>query len=264
MENNPFAPPKASVLEAASEEDVLVLDGRKVEAGRGAAWLTESWGFFTSAIGAWILIFLIFMVMTLVLAIIPGGSIVSYLLQPVFTAGILLGCRDIESGSRLEVSHLFAGFKQNTGNLILVGLLYMVGLIVVTIVAFIPMMIAMPFLAPTFEGLDNASVAQVFLTVGPLIVIFVLLILALALPLVMALWFAPALVVFHDVQPIAAMKASFSGCLKNLLPFLVYGVVGLGFFILALIPLGLGLLVFVPMVWASIYTAYRDIYLRPA
>jgi uncharacterized membrane protein len=265
METNPFAPPKASVLEAAAgDEDRLVPDGRKVAASRGTAWLTEAWPLFTSAAGAWILIFIIFMAMTLVLAIIPGGSIVSYLLQPVFTAGMMLGCRDIEAGSRMEVSHLFAGFKQSTGNLILVGLLYMVGLVVVTIVAFIPMMIAMPFLAPLFEGIENADMAHMAMTVGPLVLLFILLVIALALPLVMALWFAPPLVVFHDMQPMAAMKASFLGCLKNFVPFLVYGVVGLFFFILALIPVGLGLLVFVPVVWASIYTGYRDIYLRPA
>jgi uncharacterized membrane protein len=265
METNPYAPPKAAVLEAATgDEELLIPDGRKVAAGRGAAWLTEAWPLFTAAILSWILIFIIFMVMTLVLAIIPGGSIVSYLLQPVFTAGLMLGCRDIEAGQPMEVSHLFAGFKQNTGNLILVGLLYMVGLIVVTIVAFIPMMIAMPFLAPMFEGLESASITQVAMTVGPLILLFILLVIALALPLVMALWFAPPLVVFHDMQPMAAMKSSFLGCLKNIIPFLIYGVVGLFFFILALIPLGLGLLVFVPVVWASMYTGYRDIYLRPA
>ena len=88
------------------------------------------------------------------------------------------------------------------------------------------------------------------------------LVIALALPLLMALWFAPALVVFHDVQPMAAMKASFFACLKNIVPFLVYGLIGLLLLIVALIPFGLGLLVFGPVLWATTYTGYRDIFIR--
>jgi uncharacterized membrane protein len=39
--------------------------------------------------------------------------------------------------------------------------------------------------------------------------------LALAVPLIAAYWFAPALVVIHGMAPIAAMKASFYGCFRN-------------------------------------------------
>jgi uncharacterized membrane protein len=56
------------------------------------------------------------------------------------------------------------------------------------------------------------------------------------------------------------MKASFMGCLKNILPFLVYGVIMFGLAIVASIPLALGWLVLGPMTIASVYTAYRDIY----
>jgi len=265
MENNPFAPPKAAVLEAdAASDDGLILDGRKVANGRGTAWFGEAWTLFKASPGLWIVVFIIFMVMTVVLAIIPGGTIVSYLLYPVFMAGLMLGCRDIEAGDPFQVNHLFAGFKQNTGSLILVGLLYMVGLIVVTFVAFVPLGFLVAILAPQLGAtLECGDISTILYTMIPLFLLGFLLILALSLPLMMALWFAPALVVFNEVQPMAAMKASFRGCLKNLMPFLVYGLVGLGLMLLALIPLGLGLLVFVPVLWATMYTAYRDIYFAP-
>jgi uncharacterized membrane protein len=76
----------------------------------------------------------------------------------------------------------------------------------------------------------------------------------------MAVWFAPCLVVFHDRDAIQAMKESFAGCLKNIMPFLLYGVIGFVILIVASIPLGLGLLVAGPVFAASIYTAYRDVY----
>ena len=40
----------------------------------------------------------------------------------------------------------------------------------------------------------------------------------------MLIWFAPLLVVFNGLPPLEAMKLSFAACLKNMLPFLVYGV----------------------------------------
>ena len=88
----------------------------------------------------------------------------------------------------------------------------------------------------------------------------VLIMLALMLPVVMAIWFAPALVVFHERGAVEAMKESFAGCLKNIVPFLLYGVVLFVPAIVATIPLGLGWLVLGPVVAGSLYTAYRDIY----
>ncbi len=256
---NPYAPPRAAVLEASSgEAGELILEGRKVAPSRGKAWFGEAWELFKRAPGIWILNFILFMVMTLVLAIIPLGSLVSYLLYPVFMAGLMLGCRDLEGGLPLEVAHLFAGFKQNTGNLILVGLLYMVGLIIVTIVAFVPVGILAGFM---FAAAGTAASADPSLFAW-LIGLGVAFVFTLALPLLMALWFAPALVVFHDVQPMAALKASFAGCLKNLVPFLVYGLIGLLLLIVALIPVGLGLLVVIPLLWVTTYTGYRDIFIR--
>ena len=49
--------------------------------------------------------------------------------------------------------------------------------------------------------------------------------------------------------------------LRNILPFLVYGIIAFVLLLLASIPLMLGLLVMMPVLIASIYTAYRDIYL---
>jgi uncharacterized membrane protein len=62
------------------------------------------------------------------------------------------------------------------------------------------------------------------------------------------------------MKPVAALKASFFGCLKNLIPFLLYGIVLLVLAMIATIPFGLGWLVLGPVMIASIYRSYRDIY----
>ena len=56
------------------------------------------------------------------------------------------------------------------------------------------------------------------------------------------------------------MKASFSACLKNIVPFLVYGVMLFILAVVAMIPFGLGMLVLVPVIIASVYAAYRDVF----
>ena len=87
-----------------------------------------------------------------------------------------------------------------------------------------------------------------------------LVILALFIPVSMAVWFAPALVALDGIDPLTALKWSFFACLKNIWSFLVYGLVMLGLAIVATIPMGLGWLLLGPVIMASVYTAYRDIF----
>ena len=87
-----------------------------------------------------------------------------------------------------------------------------------------------------------------------------LLSLALSVPVVMAIWFAPALVFFNNMQPVEALKASFEACMKNVLAFLVYGLIVLVLAFFAALPVGLGFLVLIPVLAGSVYAAYRDVF----
>jgi uncharacterized membrane protein len=78
-----------------------------------------------------------------------------------------------------------------------------------------------------------------------------------------AIWFAPVLIVLHDVDAFAALKASFLAILKNIPATLWYSLILLGLAIVAAIPFGLGYLVLVPVGVTSIYAAYRDIFFVP-
>ncbi len=84
--------------------------------------------------------------------------------------------------------------------------------------------------------------------------------LLLMIPLLMAYWFAPALVIMHGMGAVAAMKASFGACLRNFIPFLIYGIVMMVLVVVAMIPFGLGLLVWIPLSFTSTYAAYRDMF----
>ena len=84
--------------------------------------------------------------------------------------------------------------------------------------------------------------------------------LTLSIPLMMAAWFAPLLVIFNDMPPVEAMRTSFVACIKNIVAFQIYAIILVVFTVLATIPYGLGLFVLVPTVFASIYVSYEDIF----
>ena len=231
-----------------------MMGGRAVEAGRGWTWIADGFGLFKKAPGMWIALVIVLFVILVVLAFIPLlGAVATFLLMPLFLGGLMLGCRALQGGGELELGHLFAGFKEHTGNLIVLGALSIAGWIIVML----------PVIAIVGAGAifgmmrgDAAGAAAM----GGSFVLAWLVAMALSIPIYMALWFAPALVVLRGLAPVAAVKESFFGCLKNVVPFLIYGIVLLVLGIVAAIPLGLGWLVLGPVAVASIYVAYRDIY----
>lgn len=227
---------------------------KSVAAGDGWVWIRGGYDIFRQNPVIWIALFLIYLLIGMALSLINGiGPIILNLLAPVFMAGFMLGCQALESGEELEINHLFAGFKHNTSQLITVGGIYLAGVIVIVGLVFVTT--GGPMLAMT----ENASPAMSE-AAGPGVLFAASAALLLLFPLIMAYWFAPILVVFHNIKPLDAMKLSFSACLKNLWPFTVYGVISMVLLVLAAIPLGLGLLVMIPTMTASLYVSYRDIF----
>jgi hypothetical protein len=255
---NPYAAPKAAV---ADETVILNADfvpgGQPRPIGHGWSWIAQGWELFKRQPGMWIGIVLLLFVIMIASALIPfvGGLLLS-LFGPVFAAGIVIGCKALDSGAELELGHLFAGFRERTGTLIGVGALYLAASLVIMLVVGLTMGVGMA--AMMGQG-DPQTVADMGMTM----VLAMLVMFALLLPVIMAIWFAAPLVVFHEHGALDAMKGSFSGCLKNILPFLWYSVVFTGLAVVASLPLLLGWLALGPVLAASIYTSYRDIYLKP-
>lgn len=257
MSSNPYATPKAAVADAATAtQGNFIPGGRGVAAGRGWDWIVSGWGLFKKQPGMWIGIVVVAMILFFVMALIPFlGSLATMVLGPVFAGGVMLGCKALDEGGELEFGHLFAGFKEKLGPLAAVGAIYLVAVIVIALVVGL---VTGAGLFALLGGGDPGAGAGAGAVMG--LMLAVLLMLALLLPVFMAMWFAPSLVVLQDRGAVDAMKESFAGCLKNIVPFLLYGVVLFVASILAAIPLGLGYLVLLPVAAGSVYTAYRDVY----
>lgn len=258
MTTNPYSAPAATVADpAAAPQGKFVPGGRGVAAGHGWSWIAQGWDLFKRQPGLWIGIAVTLFVILLVLALIPLlGPLANAVLWPVLSAGLLIGCRALAEGGNLEFGHLFAGFRDRFGTLIAVGAISFGISFVIGILVAVVMGVGMFTMFGGGPGPGATPEALLTMTLAMLVMF------ALLLPLMMALWFAPALVVFHERGPVEAMKESFVGCLKNIVPFLVYGLVGLVLAILASIPVGLGWLLLGPVLIGSLYASYRDIYLE--
>jgi hypothetical protein len=256
---NPYQPPNSSASPGATSPVPMAAvpaAARSVDGGRGWEWIAEGFALFKKQPGTWILILIVFIVCAALIHLVPViGSLAGMLLTQVFMGGLMLGCRALDRDGTLELGHLFAGFKQNTGDLVVLGVLTLVG----WIIALIPALLIAgggAFMAMMAGGSPAMHVGAMGLS----FVLAMLVTLALAVPLYMALWFAPALIMFNQLKPVDAMKASFYACLKNIVPFLIYGVIIMVLCIVAAIPFGLGFLVLGPVTIGSIYASYRDVF----
>ena len=208
---------------------------REVDPGAVFDWLTQGWTMFLVNPGIWLGCGVLLLVMLMAISIVPVfGQIAAHLLVPLFGAGMLQLCRRISDGQEPQISDLFAGFRHNAGQLVMVGVFFALGIFGIALVAF----------ALTLGGIMLAG----------------LMVLVLSVPVIMAVWFAPALVFFHDMQPLAAMRASFAAGLRNWLVMTIFGVFLMVAAFFAMLPLGLGMMLLLPVASAAVYASYRDIF----
>lgn len=236
----------------------LVLPGKSESAGHGWTWIAQGWGLFARAPLMWVISMVIVFVVMIALSLVPMiGTLAFQVLQAVIAGGFVVACRSLEQGDDFDLEHLFAGFKRRFLPLAIVGLLLLLGWVAIILVfgAFVGFSILGAFLT----GDPEAMMASMMASVG-VIMIGTLVAVGLSVPLMAAYWFAPALVMMHDMKPVEAMKASFFACFRNFVPFIVYGLVMFVALIVAMIPFGLGMLVWVPLAITSTYVAYRRIF----
>lgn len=226
---------------------------RQVPASHAWAWAVSGFQLFRANPAMWIILWVIYLAIILPISLIPlFGSVLTTLLAPVFAAGMMWGSRAVAHQQDLEINHLFEGFKKNTAQLIAVGGIYMACLLVVAVMVVLNMDSA-TIAAIKLE--QNLTPDQTDALLKPLLFAMLLIV-----PILMAYWYAPLLAGLHNLTAGQAMKLSFMACVNNLLPFFLYGLIFTGLLLLAIIPLGLGLLIVVPVMMTSLYASYVDVF----
>jgi hypothetical protein len=233
--------------------EIQPLTIKQVPVGNAWVWIVSGFNLFKANPAMWIILLVIYLAIMIPISMLPViGSVVSTLLAPVFAAGMMWGCQALIKNQDLEINHLFEGFKRNTSQLISIGGIYMVSLL------FVAVIVVLALDKDTAELLvqgKDLSPEQADAMLMPIMIALLLI-----MPVLMAYWFAPVLAGLHNLSAVEAMKLSFSACLKNMLPFLLYGLIFMVLLIVAIIPFGLGLLVVAPMMMTSLYSSYADVF----
>lgn len=221
---------------------------------RGAAWLVEAFALFRRKPLAWIAISVGWVVITVGLIMVPlVGGVVANFLQPVFFASFAIAAYRQSAGEDVVMNDLFRGFKRNLRPLVQLGALLLVAEILIFILMAALGLPTAPEGNKTFTVREYVEVLQGkewILAVG-----FILTVLVKG-----ALWFAPPLIAFHDLTMSHAIRWSLYAAVENIGAMLLYALALFALFLLAMIPLYLGLLVAIPVMAISTFVGYREVF----
>jgi hypothetical protein len=253
---------------------------------RGFAWLKESYAMFSRARVAWILFLLSYYMVLVFVDFVPFiGGLAAPLLKPVFAVGFLAAAWTQERGGVPTLKQLFQGFRSNLLALAMLGVVFVVGMMVAigSTMAIDGGKLFDVIANPAPAELDQEAVARrLSETFADAQVQLGMLVAALcAIPTLLALWWAPALVVFQDASAVTALAASLRATVANWRPMMRYviavfffgGIVPMvgGTLIALLVPapagrmLALGLMLpyelcFVATLHIADYVSYRDVF----
>jgi len=244
-------------------------------ARRGWRWISEGFGIFRKRhlmLSFFVLSY--WMLMALINSLPFIGQVVATLLIPVFSVSLMTACRLIEQGNPMPPQLLFSGFNKNLRSLLVLGAIYIaVSVTILGITSLVDDGLLFQLVVLGERPSELAVARGEIMLAGQLALV-------LFSPLIMAYWFAPVLVAWHDLPPGKSLFFSFVACLRNWRAFLIYSaaimVVG------AVIPgLVVGLLssllsdggemfsvtltlaivfILLPTLYASFYVSYRDVF----
>jgi uncharacterized membrane protein len=227
---------------------------RQLLAGDGWQWIAAAFRLVREQPVTWILLALVYLVIHIGVSMIPLiGGVLPLLLSPVFAGGFILAAKKAESGGELELSDLFAGFRDQPKPLLGVALVYLAlcMLAVVVMMALIMLLSAMGLVVMPVEG-EPVSV---------LMGLMMLLVFGVPMFIVsMAYWFAPALVVLDGMAPFTACRTSLSAGMRNWKALLVCGLMLGVLLLLAMLPFFLGLLLWFPVMYVTSYTSWKAVF----
>ena len=243
---------------------------RIVDASHSWRWIAQGMLIFRRDPLQWLLLIALLFIGSRVLILIPLiGAIAVVLIAPNFLAGLAHGAQALTQQKPLRFGYLASGFLKNAPQLIAIGGISLFGHLLTVMAMLLVGGETMNGISKTMSaGVITPETVEAMRVGMPNIVLAMLIGLVLSIPVMMAVWFAPLLVFFEDVKPLPALVLSLWACLKNTLPFLLYGMAVLAPMVL-LMPLSLaarqpdlGMWLLAPIFVPSIYASYKDLFVR--
>jgi len=255
-----------------------VIAFERLPALRGVQWLRDAYGMLSLARLPWLMLLLLYYLVLGLVDFIPYlGQIAAPILKPVFAVGFLAAAWSQERGGTPEPKQLFVGFRSNLWALLPLGVVLVGGITLAVLGT------ALVDDGKLLDALSGKSKFDDTLLADEQVQLAMLFAAACAMPVMLALWFAPALVVFQDCSAWLALRTSLIAALANWKPIAVYGLLVFFYggvvpgivttlialvapaslaFTIALILLMPYLFLFIATLHISDYVSYRDIFHR--
>ena len=231
---------------------------RKVAAGEGWQWVRSGFMLYRRNPLLLSAAFAMLFGAVMALGLVPQvGGALSEFASPLMVAGFMAAFRALDEGRDLELPHFLAGVRGPAIPLMTIGAVQLMGALAIGLVMEKMGFDAEAFVAAARTQQDPVVLQAMLNEVAPAVLAGLL----LFTPLMMATWFAPALILFGGARPATALGVSMKAVLRNWAALLVNGLaLGMMLFLAALVPLMLGLLVAMPVLFGSLYASYQAIF----
>ncbi|MBI1905859.1 MAG: hypothetical protein HYS20_06405 [Rhodocyclales bacterium] len=234
------------------------MQARSVEFDRGAAWFGEGWRIFIANPGLWIVLVIVLVVISVALSQVPIlGQIALDLVFPALCGGLFHAAHELAQGRKARFEQFFIGLSDDKLRkpLLVLGAMLVGVHVLLFVLGFI-------FVGGSMGMASMSQVATPEMMTGMGVGMLAMLLLFALFGMVvgLAFFYAVPLVMFDRVAPLDAVKSSVAACFANVLPLVLFGIIYVVLAIVAMIPLGLGMLVFVPVAFGAAYASYREVY----
>ena len=228
----------------------------QVPAARGWGWIRAGWEVFSLSRLTWIAMLIAYAGILFVASSVPVVNLFAGLFAPVFSGGFMIACQRAEYSGEVNFNDLFAGFRESLAPLLMLGVLFAIG-------SFLVLMFGMGLMGGAMiDGAGELSEEAIEAYASERGVFFAIGFMVLLVPLLMAQWFAPALVALDGVSPWRAVVLSFKASLRNLGALTVFGLVTIPLAIAASLPLMLGWVILVPLLILASYCSWKEVFGR--
>jgi len=247
----------------------------------GWNWVLTGFALFRKNPAMWAFLVFSYIMLMQLLGMVPVlGWIAATVLIPAFSASFMIVSRELDQGKRIGFALLLSGFRTNLPALLRQGSLYLASAFAILGLSALAdggalLQLLVLGERPPASAFEDGSLAAAAVLAA-----------TLYLPVLASLWFAPALSAWRNLPALQAMFYSLIATFRNWRAFLAYGIAvlllglicSLALFLLALLVRELlgnksqdafllvvlpVMLTYVPILFASFYASYRDVFPQP-
>ncbi len=241
---------------------------RIVPASQGYFWVKNGTELLRDNFGRWLLLFLLYFLLAMLSSVHVTTVFIFNVFSPVFWGGIFLA--GVATLSKLEWSAaiLFEALKKHSTELFKLGLImtslnFLIGFVLLSeLSALIDFEEFYKVMDAVGKTGDQELLVQFFSDpeVVQQILLSILVAMLVSMPIMMAGWFAPVLIMEKGLSPLVALRLSFQACTANFKAFLIYGLVTMIMALFVIMSMYIALLFVGPLFFTSYYVSYEDIF----